>query len=202
MVFRNRAVFYRERSSGTYPPVVYPLSNLMVELLWTAFFALLFCAINYNLVGFKPAAAPFFTSYLATLLAGLWFATIAMGFCAFFPVALLCNIAGGVTIQISILFAGVNLSRDELPSGWRWLYDADGFAHALRLYFLPQYDGDKTLIFNPSTGNSFTREEFSLQRTGVAPSEVPNEIGKLIAIVLAAIVLMVLFTVRINHQRR
>ena len=202
VVFRNRAVFYRERSSGTYPPAVYPLSNLLVEILWSAFFALVFVAINYNLVGFKAEARPFFVSYLATLLSGLWFAAIAMGFCAFFPVALLCNIAGGVTIQISILFAGVNLSREELPDGWKWLYDADGFAHALRAYFLPQYDGDLTVIRDPSPRLTMTRAQFSLLRTGVAPSELPNEIGKLVGIVLGAIVLMMIFTVRINHQRR
>lgn len=202
VVFRNRAVFYRERSSGAYAPAVYPLSNLFVEVLWSAFFALVFVAINYNLVGFKFAAAPFFTSYLATLLSGLWFAVLAMGFCAFFPVALLCNIAGGVTIQISILFAGVNLSRSELPDGWKWLYDADGFAHALRVYYLPQYDGDNTLIRDPSPALTMTRSAFSLLRTGVAPSELPTEIGTLVGIVLGAVVLMTVFTIKINHQRR
>ena len=145
---------------------------------------------------------PFFTSYLATLLAGLWFATLAMGFCAFFPIDLLCNIAGGVTIQISILFAGVNLSRNELPDGWKWLYDADGFAHALRVYFLPQYDGDNTVIHDASPALTMARSQFALLRSGVAPSEVPNEIGKLSGIVLGAIVLMMIFTIRINHQRR
>jgi len=158
--------------------------------------------VNYNLVGFQAAARPFFISYLATFLSGLWFATLAMGFCAFFPVALLSNIAGGVTIQISILFAGVNLSRAELPAGWRWLYDADGFAHALRVFFLPQYDGDTTMIVDPSPTLTMTRAAFSQLRLGAEPADIGAEIGKLVAIVLGAAVLMVLFTVRINHQRR
>ena len=51
-----------------------------------------------------------------------------MGFIAFFPIPLLASIAGGLTIQISILFAGVNLSVNDLPEGWRWMYYADGFA--------------------------------------------------------------------------
>ena len=153
-------------------------------------------------MGFKLEARAFFLAYLATFLSGLWFATLAMGFCAFFPVALLCNIAGGVTIQISILFAGVNLARSELPVGWRFLYDADGFAHALRIFFLPQYDGDNTMIYDPSPTLTMTRSAFSQLRLGVVPSDLPDEVGKLVGIVLGAVALMILFTVRINHQRR
>jgi ABC-type multidrug transport system ATPase subunit len=202
VVFRNRGVFYRERSSGTYPALAYPLSNLVTEIIWTAFFALVFVAINYNLVGFRMDARAFFVSYLATFLSGLWFAILAMGFCAFFPVALLSNIAGGVTIQISILFAGVNLSRAELPEGWRFMYDSDGFAHALRVFFLPQYENDNTMISDPSPTLTMTRSAFSMLRLGVAPSDLGTEIGKLVAIIAGAAVLMIFFTVRINHQKR
>ena len=202
VVFRNRAIFYRERSSGTYSAAAYPLSNLLIEVLWSGAFALIFTAINYNLVGFRPDARAFFVAYLATFLSGVWFATLAMGFVAFFPFALLCNIAGGVTVQISILFAGVNLTRAELPGGWTFLYDADGFAHALRVYFLPQYDSDNTIIQGASPALTMTRSAFSLAQLGVGPSELGNEVGKLVAIVLGAAVLMVIFTVRVNHQRR
>jgi ABC-type multidrug transport system ATPase subunit len=192
---RLRAVFYRERSAGTYAAVAYPLTLALCELPWTAFFALVFCSINYFLVGFKAAAGPFFTSYLATVLAAMWFAILAMGFIAFFPVPLLAQIAGGPTIQISILFAGVNLSREQLPSGWRWLYDANGFAHALRLFFLPQYAGDLTPILlpgDPSQPLFITRSDFSLLRMGVGSDQTWAELGYLLAILGGALVLMVM----------
>jgi ABC-type multidrug transport system ATPase subunit len=199
---RMRASFYRERSSQMYPAIVYPISNLLVEIPWSAFYCLLFTAVNYHMVGFKTDAASFFISVLATFLAALWFATLSMGFIAFFPVELLANIAGGPTIQISILFAGVNLSRSDLPAAWRFLYDADGFAHALRLFFLPQYDGDKTIIKDRNPSLTMTREAFSYFRLGVKPDEKWNELGYLLAILSGAIVLMILFTVKINHQKR
>jgi len=199
---RMRAAFYRERSSQMYPAIVYPLSNLLVEIPWSAFYCLIFTAVNYHMVGFKTDAASFFISVLATFLAALWFATLSMGFIAFFPVELLANIAGGPTIQISILFAGVNLSREDLPVAWRFLYDADGFAHALRLFFLPQYDGDKTIIADRNPSLTMTREAFSYFRLGVKPADKWNELGYLIAILSGAIVLMILFTVKINHQKR
>ena len=199
---RMRAVFYRERSSQMYPALAYPISNLLVEIPWSAFYSLTFTAVNYHMVGFKSDAASFFISALATFLSALWFATLSMGFIAFFPVELLANIAGGPTIQISILFAGVNLSRSEFPEGWRWLYDCDGFAHALRLFFLPQYDSDKTIIKDRNPSLTMTRETFSYFRLGVKPEEKWNELGYLIAILSGAIALMILFTVKINHQKR
>ena len=124
---RMRAVMYRERAAGTYGPLAYPLSLLTAEVPWSAFFALVFTSINYFLVGFKAEAGPFFTATLATFAVAMWFQTLGAGFIAFFPVALLAQIAGGPTIQISILFAGVNLSRDQLPAGWRFLYDVRPF---------------------------------------------------------------------------
>jgi hypothetical protein len=185
-----------------YPALAYPISNLLVEIPWSAFYSLTFTAVNYHMVGFKTDAASFFISALATFLSALWFATLSMGFIAFFPVELLANIAGGPTIQISILFAGVNLSRAEFPEGWRWLYDCDGFAHALRLFFLPQYDSDKTIIKDRNPSFTMTRETFSYLRLGVKPEEKWNELGYLIAILSGAIALMILFTVKINHQKR
>jgi ABC-type multidrug transport system ATPase subunit/ABC-type multidrug transport system permease subunit len=200
--FRLRKVFYRERASGMYPSIAYPLSIIIIEIPWSAFFSLLFTAINYNMVGFKAEADPFFTAYLATFLSAFWFYSIGLGFIAFFPVQLLANIAGGVTIQISILFAGVNLSRPQLPQGWRWLYDADGFAHALRLFFLPQFDGDNTRLQDPNPTLNMTRQEFSRQRLDVDPSHRWDDLGILIGILMGAVVLMILFTVKINHQKK
>jgi ABC-type multidrug transport system permease subunit len=204
-----RTVLYRERAAGTYGPLAYPLALLAAELPWSAFYSLLFCAINYFLVGFRAEAGPFFTATLAVFMCAVWFHTLGAGFIAFFPVALLAQIAGGPTIQISILFAGVNLSRSQLPEGWRWLYDADGFAHALRLFFLPQYAGDSSSIADLSQGGKPFKEgekegkqAFTESRLGTTADSLWAELGYLAAIVGAAMVLMTLFYARCNHQRR
>jgi len=202
---RMRAVLYRERAAGTYGPYAYPLALLAAELPWSAFYALLFNSINYFLVGFRADAGPFFTATLAVFMVAYWFHTIGAGFIAFFPVALLAQIAGGPTIQISILFAGVNLSRSQLPEGWRWLYDADGFAHALRLFFLPQYAGDASALSDLAQGGALYpggKQAFVEARMGQTADMRWAELGYLAAIVGAAMVLTALFYARCNHQRR
>ena len=102
---RLRAVFYREKAAGYYSSAAYPLALSAAELPWTAFFSLLYLSLNYFLVGFRPTGGAFFTAYLALFLGAFWYGTIAQGFIAFFPVALLANIAGGMMIQFTILCA-------------------------------------------------------------------------------------------------
>ena len=99
----------------------------------------------------------------------------------------------------------MNLSRDQIPAGWRFLYDADGFAHSLRLYFLPQYAGDASTLLDLSRGGlpyPGGKQAFMEARMGQTADKRWDEFGYLSAIVLAAMVLMVVFYSKINHQRR
>jgi ABC-type multidrug transport system ATPase subunit len=199
-----RGVYYREKAAGFYSPVVYPLTLIMCELPWTAFFGLVYLAINYFLVGFTPSAGDFFTAYISCVLCPWWFAIMGMGFIGAFPVPLLANIAGGLTIQICILFAGVQLSVNELPAAWRFMYYADGFAHALRLFMLPQYDNDSKPIVVVVNGRPtlISRADFLEQRMGTTPDKAWDALGWLILIVAGAAVLCSIFYVKINHQKR
>ena len=194
-----RPVFYRERSAGFYHAAAYPLSLSATEAPATAFFALVFMSINYFLVGFIPTAGAFFTAYLSIALSAFWFATIGAGFIAFFPIPLLASIAGGMMIQFTILFGGINIPVSGL-AGWSWFYYANGFAHALRLAFLPQYEGnaDKILI----NGVSSTKEAFETAQLGLAPIDKWQALGCLAAIIFGGWVLMVFFYARINHQKK
>ena len=153
------------------------------------------------MVGFRASADAFFTAWLATSIAAFWFATIGLGFIGFFPVQLLANIFGGLTIQFASLFAGINISPLDLE-GWRWMYDVNGFAHALRLFFLPQYEGDTRLI--PLRGGQIftTKQEFAEKQLGQASINKWDDLGWLLLILAGAWVLMVLFYVRINHQKK
>ena len=154
-----------------------------------------------QMVGFRATAGAFFTAYVATTISAFWFATLGLGFMGFFPVQLLANIMGGLTIQFAILFAGINISPLDLK-GWRWMYDVNGFAHALRLFFLPQYEGDTRLI--PERGGKFlvTKQQFAEAQLGQESSRKWEDFGWLMLILAGAWILMVLFYVRINHQRK
>ena len=199
---RLRSVFYRERAAGFYSALAYPLALSLAEIPWTLFFVALFQSINYFMVGFKETSGPFFTAYLSAAITSWWFAVLGMGMIAFFPIPLLANIAGGPLIQFSILFGGINISVNVLPEGWKWFYYCNGFSHALRLFFLPQYEGDNTLV-PINGGTSFiTKESFAEYQLGLASKDKWQALGALSLIVLVAWVLMVTFYVKINHQKR
>jgi hypothetical protein len=153
------------------------------------------------MVGFRASADAFFTAWLATSIAAFWFATIGLGFIGFFPVQLLANIFGGLTIQFAILFAGINISPSDLK-GWRWMYDVNGFAYALRLFFLPQYEGDTTVI--PLRGGQafISKQGFAEKQLDQASAKKWDDLGWLVLVLFGAWILMVLFFVRINHQRK
>ena len=153
------------------------------------------------MVGFRASADSFFTAWIATSIAAFWFATIGLGFIGFFPVQLLANIFGGLTIQFAILFAGINISPLDLK-GWRWMYDVNGFAHALRLFFLPQYEGDTRLIALRGGQAYITKQDFAEKQLGQASVNKWDDLGWLILILAGAWILMVVFFVRINHQKK
>jgi len=153
------------------------------------------------MVGFRASADAFFTAWIATSIAAFWFATIGLGFIGFFPVQLLANIFGGLTIQFAILFAGINISPLDLK-GWRWMYDVNGFAHALRLFFLPQYEGDTRLIALRGGQEYSTKQNFAEKQLGQASVNKWDDLGWLMLILAGAWILMVVFFVRINHQKK
>jgi hypothetical protein len=153
------------------------------------------------MVGFRATAGAFFTAYIATTISAFWFATLGLGFMGFFPVQLLANIMGGLTIQFAILFAGINISPLDLK-GWRWMYDVNGFAHALRLFFLPQYEGDTRLIALRGGQTYITKQDFAEKQLGQASVNKWDDLGWLILILAGAWILMVIFFVRINHQKK
>ena len=197
-----RAIFYRERAAGFYSALAYPLALSFAEVPWTMLIVLEFMAINYFLVGFKQTLSAFFTAYLASVLSAWFFSVLGMGFIAFFPIPLLAQIVGGPLIQLSILFSGINISVNMLPSGWKWFYYCSGLAHALRLFLLPQYEGD-TLLVPINGGSTFeTREAFAEYQLGLAAKDKWQAFGALACIVFVVWALMVIFYVKINHQKR
>jgi hypothetical protein len=82
------------------------------------------------------------------------------------------------------------------------MYDVNGFAHALRLFFLPQYEGDATII--PLRGGQAftTKQNFAEKQLDQASANKWDDLGWLVLILFGAWILMVLFFVRINHQRK
>jgi len=105
-------------------------------------------------------------------------------------------------------FAGVNLSEADFPAGWRWLYKADGFAHALRLFMLGMYEpcntpGCPTLtIVQDGVPTVVYKHAWAAARLGLSYDDRWQALGVLLAIMAGAHVLCVFFWARFNHASR
>lgn len=124
-------------------------------------------------------------------------------------------------IQFTILFAGFVIAADDARTcvpfltappapatrsinisvntlgGWSWFYYCNGLAHALRLAFLPQYEGDtSTLAVASSAGFTYiTKDAFATAQLGLAPADKWQALGALVAIVFGG---WALFVVRLG----
>ena len=86
--------------------------------------------------------------------------------------------------------------------GWAWFYYVNGFAHALRLFFLPQYEGVTDRINVNGGTTQMTKEAFAAQQLGLAAADKWQAFGAMMAILFVAWLLMLRFYVAINHQKR
>lgn len=216
-----RRVFYREKAAGYYPAPLYALSVYLAEVPSVAFNTLAYTAINYFMVGFSSNAGAFFTAYLATFLGTLWYTSLGMLFIGWLPITLLAQILGGPTTQITLLFAGVNLPKRDLPEAWKFLYEADGMAEALRLFMLPQYPTCTTpgcptvavgaaqlagysgpVLASNGAGYVVYKNDWAASRLDMTYDNRWNSLGYLVALQAGALVLIIFVYTRINHQSR
>ena len=188
----------------------------------------LFPSATDFMVGFITDAGAFFTAWLATFLATLWYTYIGFWFIGWLPVVpLLAQILGGTTTQIALLFAGINLPQATFEGdGWLWLYKADGFAQALRLFLLPQYPdcsvpGCPMLLLPPNTRGPYTgyattpiatgplagyeyvyKNEWAAARLGLGSGARWEALGALCGSIGGTLALGLLCWTFLNHQRK
>lgn len=73
VIMKDRAVFYREKSSGTYGPLAYALSVFLIDLPYIFLAIALFATPFYFLVGFQHDAELFFKFLFGAFLSALSF---------------------------------------------------------------------------------------------------------------------------------
>lgn len=137
--FRMRPVFYREKAAGFYRPLAYALTLIVMELPWTAFFALLVQSISYFMIGYRVDASAFFQFVLGTAMVVTYFLGVSNAFSALMPNIQIAQILMGVAISIIMLFAGLFIRVGAMPRPWVWMNAIDGLTHGLRFNALPQF---------------------------------------------------------------
>lgn len=118
----ERLLFTRERAKGYYKPVAYFAAKVLFDIVPLRLIPpILLGAIMYPMTGLVPAW-PEFLRFMAFL---ILFNFAASAICLFVGVVFknvgMANLIGSLIMLFSLLFAGLLLNHDSIPSGFRWL---------------------------------------------------------------------------------
>ena len=118
----ERVIFVRERANGYYSPITYFAAKVVFDIVPLRLIPpIIMGSIVYPMVGFVPAWPEFFKFLLILVLFNLAAAAI----CLFIGIVLkdggVANLIGSLIMLFSLLFAGLLLNHDAIPSAAQWL---------------------------------------------------------------------------------
>lgn len=122
-VFANeRLLFMRERANGYYSPITYFLSKVLFDVLPLRVIPpFVLGSIVYGLAGLNPEVESFWKFILVLVLFNLAAASVIF----FLSVAVsdhgVANLLGSLVMLCNLLFAGLFINYDKIPTGLRWI---------------------------------------------------------------------------------
>lgn len=135
-------VFLREYSSGAYRVDTYYLSKILAELPFQILFPIIFSAIVYPMLGLWVSFDKFLVFCLAIILCAQ--AAMGLGY-------MVSTAAGSVNVALAVgpiailpimLFGGLYISLDQIPSFLRWLKDISFFKYTFEILGINQFRGN------------------------------------------------------------
>lgn len=122
VVVSERAVYYRERLSNTYMSLAYSLTLDLAEVPYVALNTMMFVVPMYFMVGLKNDVDAFFSYYFAELLFCIFMSTWAQFLAVALPNRIVAGILQGVSFSIIVMFAGIFIQPNTIPSAWYWMH--------------------------------------------------------------------------------
>jgi len=122
LIFRFRAVFYREQSAYMYESGAYIVAIGLVEVMYTAISAIIFTTPMYFLIGFNNDAGSFFLYLLMQYLQMYIWLSLGQLVSSLVPAVLVANILSSVVGIFAIVFAGIYIDPAHIAPGWKWIY--------------------------------------------------------------------------------
>jgi len=136
----EKAVIGRERSSGAYSCSAYYISKYIAELP-KLLPRLFFCALVYNVVGFREGAEYFWTFVSIIICEALAAQALGIFMAAALPVGAALAL-GPASITIFTLFGGIYLNVDSIPKGAGWIKYIDFIYYAFSALAANEFGGD------------------------------------------------------------
>jgi len=148
----ERAVYYRERASDSYPSWMYSVSIGIVEIPWVAISIMCFVVPFYFLVGYNNDASDFFKFYLSVFMLAITLSSFGQWAGATFPSFVTAIQASGMLVTFWFLFGGIFIHPADIPKGWLWFYYLNPIPKALIACALPQFQCHMDNPYDPSSG--------------------------------------------------
>ncbi|KAJ6095475.1 ABC transporter G family member [Penicillium sp. IBT 16267x] len=118
----ERLLFVRERANGYYHPVTYFASKVVFDIVPLRLLPpIIMGIIVYPMTGLIPAWPEFFRFMLVLVLFNLAAANICLFIGIVFRDGGVANLIGSLVMLFSLLFAGLLLNHDAIPSSALWL---------------------------------------------------------------------------------
>uniref|UniRef100_A0A7N0RH17 ABC transporter domain-containing protein n=1 Tax=Kalanchoe fedtschenkoi TaxID=63787 RepID=A0A7N0RH17_KALFE len=152
----ERTVFYREKAAGMYSALPYAFAQVLIEVPYIFFQAVVYALIVYAMIGFEWTAAKFFWYLFFMFFTLLYFTYYGMMTVAVTPNQQVAAIIASAFYGLWNIFAGFIIPRPRIPAWWTWYYWICPTAWTLYGMVGSQY-GDITSLM---TDNNQTVKEF------------------------------------------
>ncbi|GMF14087.1 unnamed protein product [Phytophthora lilii] len=220
---QERTSFYRERASQSYNALWYFVGSTVAEIPYTFVSGLLFTVIFYPMVGFTG----FDTAVLYWIFTSVFMLLQTyMGqlFAYALPNLEVADVLGMLVNSIYILFMGFNPPADQIPSGYKWLYNITphryGIAAMGALVFadcddMPTWDATTQQYTNvgsqlgcqpvrntPVSIDYITVKEYAETVFNLKHDDIWRNFGIMFVFIVVFLLLTLLALRFVNHQKR
>ncbi|KAK2646907.1 hypothetical protein Ddye_022102 [Dipteronia dyeriana] len=145
-VATERTVLYRERFAGMYSSWAYSFAQVLIEVPYLFFEAVLYVIITYPMIGYYWSAYKIFWLFYGMFCNLLYFNYLGMLMVSLTPNVQLAAIVTSSSYTMLNLFSGFVIPKPHIPKWWLWLYYLCPTSWALNGMLTSQYGDIKREI--------------------------------------------------------
>ncbi|KAI7757882.1 hypothetical protein M8C21_029195 [Ambrosia artemisiifolia] len=161
----ERTVFYRERAAGMYSALPYACAQVLVEIPYVFFQAIVYCIIVYAMIGFEWTATKFLWYTFFQFCCLLYMTFYGMMTVAITPNANIAAIIAASFYGFFNLFSGFVVPRPKIPIWWRWYYWANPLAWTIYGMVVSQFGDYDDLLVNGETVKGYLDRYFGFKHS-------------------------------------
>ncbi|CAL0309799.1 unnamed protein product [Lupinus luteus] len=201
VVATERTVFYREKAAGMYSALPYAFAQVLIEVPYVLFQAIVYGIIVYSMIGFEWNVAKVFWYLFIMYFTFLYFTYYGMMSVALTPNQHISTIVSSAFYAIWNLFSGFIVPRPTIPVWWRWYSWCNPVAWSLYGLVVSQF-GDITKSIKSNDGTKPPVEKFLRDYFGFKHDFLGVVAAVLVAFPLAFAFIFAISVKMFNFQRR